>query len=331
MDSTAVVNLAPIAGAQTAPPGAAMLPPDAPALDFAALLALGLAPAATVPAAEYVLPATDNEDPVIAAAADAAQPDLGALLLPDQLSVPPPAAQALPPLNGPMNPAPAAASATDAAAGSGFAVSAASPERAANFAGREWLPPAPADAPGTARTAFTELLPATTPDGAATVPVITITGWPVQSAAIAQPGAPAPRIDVPLSQPGWSDAFSSRVVWLTGQHQQSAELHVNPPELGPIDIMLSFDHDQAHVHFSSAHLPVREAIEIALPALRDAFSQAGIQLGNTSVSAEGFGRPGEYPDHGSALRVDAGAGAAIHAVLPDHPAAAHIGLIDTFA
>lgn len=327
MDSPALFNLAPTVVAQTASSDAAMLPAEVPVLDFAELLALGLAPALPAdPAVESGLPATDAEDGVITAENDIGQPDLGALLLPDRLSATlQPAAQVPPPASL-TNPALAAASDADAAP-------TAAPGRTASFAaGGEWLPPAPAEATGTMRTALADLLPATTSGGAAAVPDVTMTGWPAQPPAITPPAAPVVhRVDVPLSQPGWSDAFSSRVVWLAGQHQQSAELHVNPPELGPIDIVLSFDREQAHVHFSSAHLPVREAIETALPALRDALSQAGIQLGNTSVSAEGFGRPGEPPGRGPATGVNAGAEAAARAVQPDRPAAVRIGLVDTFA
>lgn len=351
MDSSAPINLTPIATAQITSSDAAMPSAEEPSLDFAAMLALGLAPDSLAPESpadqtmEFGLPATDTEDPAIATATDTAQLDPGALLLPDRLSVPPQsAAQGLPLLANLMNPqvpatkdtVPAATFAADAAADDGYAAAAmASPGRAAKFAaGDAWLPPSPAEAAGAARTAFADLLPATTSSGSgATVPDVAMTGWSAQPTAITHPGS-APvthRVDVPFSQPGWSDAFSSRVVWLAGQHQQSAELHVNPPELGPIDIMLSFDRDQAHIHFSSAHLPVREAIETALSSLRDALGQAGIQLGNTSVSAEGFGRPDEFPGRGPGQRAGAGAEGATHAVLPDRPATARIGLVDTFA
>ncbi len=324
MDSPALPNLTPTASAQTATSAAATTPDEAPALDFAAMLALGLTAAAPDPALEPGLPATDTEDPVIAAATDPVPPDLGALLLPDRLT----AIQQLATQTQllPAHPPPAAG-------GDGrMAAPIVAAEPAAKSAGAgEWLPPAPADTAGTTRPAFTDMLPAVTPGSNAGIPTATMTGLPAQPSAIAQPAAPAihrVEVPVPLSQPGWSEAFSSRVVWMAGQHQQSAELHVNPPELGPIDIVLSFDRDQAHVHFSSAHLPVREAIETALPALRDALGQAGIQLGETSVSAEDFQRPGESPQRGSARHPGNEDG---HAVPPGRSAAAHIGLVDTFA
>lgn len=109
-----------------------------------------------------------------------------------------------------------------------------------------------------------------------------------QNAATA--AAVLPRVEVPVSQPGWSEAFAQRVVLLAGKQQQSAELHLNPPELGPVSITLSLDNDLANVFFSSPLVPVREAIENAMPTLREALGQAGIQLGETGVSAENFRR-----------------------------------------
>lgn len=338
MDSTAVINLAPTAAAPTAATDAAMLSAVALAVDFAALLAQGLAPAAIAEQdMDRVLPATDTEDQTATTATDLLHPDLGALLLPDRLAViQQPAAQQ--PSFGLMPPtlaAPASTeSATDSAGDDGhISASMGAANRAAKFAAiDDRLPPDLAEATPTARTANAEPPPATTSGGPAPAPDVMVTGWSAPPSAITQPAASAiQRVNVPMSQPGWSDAFSSRVVWLAGQQQQSAELHVNPPELGPIDIVLSFDRDKAHVHFSSLHLTVREAIETALPALRDALGQAGIQLGDTSVSAESFGRPGESPDHSPAPHQNSGSDATGLAVAPDRPTAARIGLVDTFA
>jgi len=146
--------------------------------------------------------------------------------------------------------------------------------------------------------------------------------------------APAlPRVEVPVAQPGWSEAFAQRVVLLAGKQQQSAELHLNPPELGPVSIVLSMDNDLANVFFSSPLVPVREAIENAMPTLREALGQAGIQLGETGVSAENFQREAGTRAHGGSA-----------AAAGEHPGEAeprndtarrlltrHPGLVDTFA
>jgi flagellar hook-length control protein FliK len=70
---------------------------------------------------------------------------------------------------------------------------------------------------------------------------------------------------------------------------QVAELHLNPPELGPLQITLTLSNDQASAQFVSQHAAVREAIETAMPRLREMLAEGGITLGNANVSAESFG------------------------------------------
>jgi len=105
--------------------------------------------------------------------------------------------------------------------------------------------------------------------------------------AEAAPGQTATaRIDTPFGESGWSDAFQQKVVWLVDRQQQSAELHVNPPHLGPVDVLLSLADDGAQIAFTSPHAAVREAIEASLADLRTALSDKGMTLGETLVSAD---------------------------------------------
>jgi len=86
----------------------------------------------------------------------------------------------------------------------------------------------------------------------------------------------------------WGTDFSQKVVWLVSNDKQSAQLTLNPPQMGPIDISITVDKGNATASFASANADVREAIETALPRLREMFANAGIQLGQTNVGAESF-------------------------------------------
>ena len=88
----------------------------------------------------------------------------------------------------------------------------------------------------------------------------------------------------PVSSPGWGDVLGDRVMWMAGQQQQGAELRLNPPALGPLEIKLSMTDGQATLTFSTQHLPVKEALEAATPRLREMFSESGINLGSVSVN-----------------------------------------------
>jgi len=91
-------------------------------------------------------------------------------------------------------------------------------------------------------------------------------------------------INTPITQAAWADDFSQKITWMATQHNQSAELHLNPPQLGPLDVVLKMNGDQASATFTSPHAAVREAIEQALPKLRDMLADSGIMLGNAMVS-----------------------------------------------
>ncbi len=92
-------------------------------------------------------------------------------------------------------------------------------------------------------------------------------------------------VATPLGQRQWDEDFSQKIVWLAAPGQeQRAELHLNPPDLGPLDVVLKVSGDQANAFFASPHHGVREAVEQSLPKLRELLADNGIMLGNATVS-----------------------------------------------
>jgi flagellar hook-length control protein FliK len=108
----------------------------------------------------------------------------------------------------------------------------------------------------------------------------------------AEPAAARPsamlEVAAPVHGPDFAAALSQQVVWMADKDAQVAELRINPPELGPVEVRLHISGDDAVVQFASAHAEVRSAIEASLDRLRESMAQAGVQLGQTSVSAESF-------------------------------------------
>ena len=117
-----------------------------------------------------------------------------------------------------------------------------------------------------------------------------------QSPAQATPAAPGSAANAPtplqaalaaqVGTPAWNTELGQQIVWMVGDQQQVAEIHVNPPNLGPLDIKLTIDGAQTTALFSSPHSEVREAVEAALPRLREVLADSGIMLGNASVTAD---------------------------------------------
>ncbi len=95
--------------------------------------------------------------------------------------------------------------------------------------------------------------------------------------------SPPLRVDTPVRDPAWSADFSQKVVWLTANDQKFAQLTLNPPQMGPIEISLNINKDTASAYFISPNAEVREAIETALPRLREMLAGVGIELGQANV------------------------------------------------
>lgn len=85
-------------------------------------------------------------------------------------------------------------------------------------------------------------------------------------------------------QQAWPKQLGDRVVWMTQQGQQTAEIHLNPAQLGPLQITLNLTQENATAVFVSQHAEVRQALQDALPQLREMLSSAGINLGQANVS-----------------------------------------------
>ena len=141
-------------------------------------------------------------------------------------------------------------------------------------------------------------------------------------------------IDVRVGAAGWDSAFSQKVTWMASQNHQIAELHLNPPNLGPVEVRITMNGDQTSAQFMSPHASVRDAIESALPKLREMLADSGLSLGNVNVSSQSFAqhhneqhhRPTRSWGHGSFGSIE---GPMIHGV-SSMPLGKN-GLVDTFA
>jgi hypothetical protein len=118
------------------------------------------------------------------------------------------------------------------------------------------------------------------PDAPATVATVRDTGLRQYIDAAVSTGV---RVDVPVGRPGWSEAVTDKVMWMSAQNIASAEIHLSPADLGPLSIRISSHQDQTSIYFTSAHASVRDALDQSLPRLREMFSGQGIQLLDVGV------------------------------------------------
>jgi flagellar hook-length control protein FliK len=116
----------------------------------------------------------------------------------------------------------------------------------------------------------------------------------ISSATIAAPTTThiatptAPMISAQLGSHEWQQQISQHVTLFTRQGQHSAELRLHPEDLGQVQISLKLEDNQAQLQMMSPHSHVRAALEAALPTLRTALAESGIQLGQSNISSESF-------------------------------------------
>lgn len=92
-------------------------------------------------------------------------------------------------------------------------------------------------------------------------------------------------INVYPGKTGWDQAISQKVVWMLGASEQSATLTLNPPDMGPLQVVIHVHNDKADTTFISDNAEVRQALQDGMENLRGKLNESGIQLGQANVSS----------------------------------------------
>ena len=91
-----------------------------------------------------------------------------------------------------------------------------------------------------------------------------------------------------VQSPAWSKDFGQQVIRLAMDGQPAAEIHLNPADWGPIRVAIDIRGQEAVLQFSAAHGQTREALENALPRLREMFAADNLSLTGANVGAGSF-------------------------------------------
>jgi flagellar hook-length control protein FliK len=141
-----------------------------------------------------------------------------------------------------------------------------------------------------------------------------------------------PSTPLPFAQPGWEQGLGNRVMWMVNQQVQTAELRMNPAHLGPLEVRISIRDDQATVSFVSAHGQVREALQAAIPQLREMLNNNGLNLADVNIAQHSFAdtrqRPGDPQSQSSRGQGETASGESHGETLA---LVGRLGLIDDYA
>lgn len=145
---------------------------------------------------------------------------------------------------------------------------------------------------------------------------------------------PAPLPASPAQQPDFNQAVGQRLLLMVQNGSQDARMKVHPANLGSIDIQLSLDGDEARLTLSSPNSSVRDALDLAVPRLREMFGETGVSLGQVNVGAGDSNSPN---NSGSESAATGDVSAAAESEQPEQGTENPVlvrqldGLVDTFA
>ncbi|MEC8443065.1 MAG: flagellar hook-length control protein FliK, partial [Pseudomonadota bacterium] len=143
------------------------------------------------------------------------------------------------------------------------------------------------------------------------------------------------RLDFGQDRREWAPALGSRLVTMIADDVQQARIHLDPPELGSLEIRLEVRQDQATVQVNAQHAQVKDVLDASAQRLRDALNAEGIELADFSVSTQSGQSQQEQNESGQGSGSRDGDGEGVIADGDTSEAtpvvSSHNGVLDTFA
>jgi len=121
-----------------------------------------------------------------------------------------------------------------------------------------------------------------------------------QTMSVQSSEAVLPPITVSPENAQWNSQVGDRINWMVNNNMQRVEIRLDPPELGNLDIRLNLAKDnQASILVHVTNPTAKEAIESAIPRLREMFEQQGLDLGDVDVSQQNPQQQSEFEYSGN--------------------------------
>jgi flagellar hook-length control protein FliK len=108
-----------------------------------------------------------------------------------------------------------------------------------------------------------------------------VTSAPPQPAPLS-PAAQA-AVQAPVGTAAFADQMAQQVAVFVDQKQLTAQVQVHPPELGPVEVQIKINADQVQVDFFATQADTRDALETAIPRLKEMLAEQGLSLSGSHV------------------------------------------------
>jgi flagellar hook-length control protein FliK len=132
-------------------------------------------------------------------------------------------------------------------------------------------------------------------------------------------------LSLPADKANWAEPLADRIAMMIQKGGNTAELRLNPPHLGRLEVQFTVNGDQASIVVSTASAEIRDALQQSLPRLEALLQNSGLQLADSQITDQ---QPRHADDLAHEQQFDAG-----EDVVESNENRSRVasGLIDTYA
>ncbi len=87
-----------------------------------------------------------------------------------------------------------------------------------------------------------------------------------------------------VGKAGWNQSFNHQIMMMAGNGVQQAKIKLNPAHLGPVEVHIKLTKEMAVVNLSSVQTGTRDAIDGAIPRLKEMLNENGFSQVDVNVS-----------------------------------------------
>lgn len=92
-------------------------------------------------------------------------------------------------------------------------------------------------------------------------------------------------VQTPVQEQGkWGEQVAGKIAWMAGKSIQAADIQLNPPDMGPIDVRVQVQNEQASITVHAQNNAVRDMLELNSNRLREMLQENGLDLAEFDVS-----------------------------------------------
>jgi len=98
---------------------------------------------------------------------------------------------------------------------------------------------------------------------------------------------------VNIHKPEGQQQLNEKIRWMVNARNTMAEIRLDPPELGSMQVRVNVSGDAASVSFVVQSQQAKDALADAMPRLKEMLAEQGLELGDAEVRKDNSSQSGE--------------------------------------